>query len=92
MTEDGFGDLSGYEAVTSAFKAAGPAFAEPETQEMDVAGFHVAAVTESRPLPDGGTEALLAIEQRVVDPARRAKGETRVSVRFVHQIISPGAR
>jgi len=92
MTDGGFGDLSGYNAVIDEFKAAGPAFAEPESQEMDVAGFHVAAVTQGRLLPDGSTEALLMIEQRVSDPARRAKGEARVSVRFVHQIISPDAR
>lgn len=92
MTDDGFVDLSDYEAVTDRFKASRPAFSEPEPQEGDVAGFHIAAITESRPLPDGGTEALLAIEQRVTDTQRRANGETRVSVRFVHQIISPGAR
>jgi hypothetical protein len=92
MTDNGFGDLSGYEAVTDEFKATRPAFAEPESQEGDVGDFHVAATTESRPLVDGGTEALLAIEQRVTDAQRLANGETRVSVRFVHQIISPGAR
>lgn len=91
MTEDGFGDLRAYKSVADDFKAIGPAFGEPEPQQVDVAGFHVSAVTESRPLPDGSTEVLLMIEQRVADPARRENGETRVSVRFVHQIVSPDA-
>jgi hypothetical protein len=92
MTDNGFGDLAAYQSATSAYKAARPGFGEPEALQQDVAGFHVTAVNETRPLPDGGAEALLAIEQRVTDPARRANGETRVSVRFVHQIISPDAR
>jgi hypothetical protein len=50
------------------------------------------ALTEQRDFPDGGAETLMLVEQRVVDPARRANGETRVSVRFVHQIVSPNAR
>lgn len=92
MSEDGFGDLGSYWLVTDAFKATRPGFGRPEPFEADVAGFHVTAMTEQRDFRDGGAETLMHVEQRVADPARRAAGETRVSVRFVHQIVSPDAR
>jgi hypothetical protein len=92
MTDNGFGDLSSYHSVTDAFKASRPGFRAPEPYEADIAELRVTAMTEQRDFPDGGAETLMLIEQRVADAARRAKGETRVSVRFVHQIISPDAR
>jgi hypothetical protein len=83
-TDDGFGDLSGYKVIVDTYKASGPAFERPQKQEMDVGEFHVSGALEARGLPSGQTEALLLIEQR-------AAGDTRVNVRFVHQIVEPGA-
>lgn len=92
MSDSGFGDLRSYHSATDAFRGTRPGFGAPEPYEADIEGLHVTAITEQRDFPDGGAETLMLIEQRVADPARLAKGETRVSVRFVHQIVSPNTR
>ena len=91
-TAQGFGDLSAYRAVADAYKHGRPGFEAIEEQRTEMAGLDIRAWGEIRPMPDGGAETLYLFDQRVIDPARRAAGETAVSIRFVHQIMSPGAR
>ena len=57
--------------------------------ERDLGEIHVHGITQGRALPGGGGELLMLIDQHVIDPSRRAKGETGVDVRMVHQIRLP---
>lgn len=41
-------------------------------------------------MPDGSSEMLMVIDQQVIDPARRARGETGTMRRFVHQFHLAG--
>lgn len=92
MTSQGFGDLTAYRAVAEAYKATRPGFAPIEPMETDMDGLHIRATGEIRSLPDGHSETLYLFDQQVIDPARRAAGETTVNIRFVHQIVSPDSR
>lgn len=90
-TAGGFGDLGAYRAVVGAYKTTRPGFVPVADQNFDRDGIHIHAGGELRPLPDGSHETLYLFDQRVIDPERRARGETAVDIRFLHQIIAPGA-
>lgn len=89
MTENGLGEPSAYQAIVSRFKESRPGFAPAAPMDQVVGGLHIQATIEQRPLPGGSAEALMVFEQRIADPKRVAAGETRVSLRFVHQIATP---
>lgn len=90
-TPQGFGDLTAYRAVTDAFKQTRPGFAPAGPVDQDMGAIHIHALGEARTMPGGKTETLYLFDQHVTDPARRARGETAVNIRFVHQIIDAGA-
>ena len=77
---------SDYGDLASRYVVAHPGFVSRPVFEGDLGAFHLHALSQGRMLPDGGTEMLMMIDQRVTDPARRARGETGTVRRFVHQI------
>jgi hypothetical protein len=90
-TAAGFGDLTAYADVTEAFKATRPGFAAVDEQQADFDGYHIHMSGELRELADGGAETLYLFDQEYLDPARAAETEVPFNIRFVHQIVSPGA-
>ena len=91
FTTNGFTDLSAYRAVVDPYEASHPAFVPAKPYDVDRGEIHVHAIGEARPLPTGGAETFYIYDQHITDPARRANDDTAVNVRFVHQIIDPGA-
>jgi hypothetical protein len=87
----GFGIFE-YRAATDRFKATRPGFAPEREQVSEAEGVRIRGLGESRVLPDGKTETLFIFDQQVTDPARRARGQIGVDIRFVHQIIDRDAR
>lgn len=82
----GLPDLSAYRPVADRFEAGHGGFAPVRSFDMDRGDLHVHAVGEQRMLPGGSAEALFVFDQHVIDPAKRAAGQTAVNVRFVHQL------
>lgn len=82
-------ELRTYRAAADAFERVHPGFTPMKLYDADKGGVHIHAVGEQRELPGGGGESLFVFDQHVIDPARRAKGETAVNIRFVHQIRMP---
>lgn len=89
MTAAGLADIGGYRTISTAYKASHPGFTAPQPLNTTQGGYEIRGVTEMRPLPAGAADALMIVEQRIADPARRAAGENGVSVRFVHQMFAP---
>jgi len=89
MTPAGMTDDSAYRQVVEPYKATHAGFEPGDGMNTDMGELHVHAVTEVRTLPGGTSESLMVFDQHIKDPARRAKGETAVSLRFVHQIRLP---
>lgn len=89
MTTAGMDDDSAYRRVVEPYKASHAGFGPGSILNRDMAGLRVHGVSEARELPGGGGESLMVVDQQVIDPARRAKGETAISLRFVHQIRLP---
>lgn len=86
----GADDLGAYRAVVDPFVAQRPGFAAMPPREMDMGALHISAAGQQRVLPNGGAESLFVIDQHVTDPARRARGETGMMRRFVHQLNRGG--
>ena len=86
MTPAGMEDDSAYRQVVEPYKATHAGFAPGGGMDTDMGELHVHAVTEARTLPDGSSDSLMVFDQRIKDPARRAKNESAVSLRFVHQL------
>jgi len=86
----GFGIFE-YRTAADAFKATRQGFVPVQEEVTESRGIRIRAQGEHRQLPDGRTEALLIIDQQVSDPARRARGEVGVDIRFVHQIVDASA-
>ncbi|PZU08617.1 hypothetical protein [Sphingomonas sp.] len=84
-------DLGEYRALIENEKTARAGFTTIHEFDRDAGDIHIHAVGEQRILPEGGSEALLLFDQRVIDPARRARGETATNWRFVRQFAGPGA-
>jgi len=89
MTPQGLTTDVNYRAVVDRYKITHAGFGPGSVMERDIAGLHIHGVTEFRALPGGGGETLMVVDQHVIDPARRAKGETAISLRFVHQFRLP---
>ena len=78
--------MPAYRAVADRFEADHRGFSRMAPFEREADALHIHAVGEQRGLPGGGAESLFVFDQHVTDPARRAKGETTVNLRFVHQL------
>ena len=81
-------DLSPYRAVIAVFKETYPGFVAQPPMDVERNGIRIHAEYEARPLPGGGGEVLIAIDQRVVDASQLTPGTTATPLRFVHQIKS----
>lgn len=79
-------DLSGYRSVAAAFATDHKGFTAQKPVDADAGDIHIHAESDFRALPGGTGEHLMVIAQTVINPARRAKGETGTELRFVHQI------
>ena len=88
-TRGGFADMTVYRAIADGFEANHAGFAPMKPYDADISGVRSHAVGEARMLPGGGAEALYAFDNH--DAAAGARGAPDVEVRFVHQIVSPGA-
>lgn len=88
MTPMGFVDLSPYRAVVDRFEAGHGGFAAMKELNMALGDIKSHAVGDQRALPGGGGEALYVFDNHVNDPAARARGQTAIEMRFVHQIRS----
>lgn len=86
LAGDGPHDLAPYRAAVDAYKATRPGFAPEPAMDVERGGIHMHAESDRRVLSDGTNEALMVIEQKVVDPAQMAPGTTAAPLRFVHQI------
>lgn len=89
-TVEAAGDLAGYRTLAARFEADHPGFAPIAPYDRDQGDVHIHGTGESRSLAGGSSESLFVFDQHVTDPARRAKGETAVDLRFVHQIHTGG--
>lgn len=88
-TRGGFSDLAAYRSVADRFEAAHEGFSPMKPRDGDVGGIRSHATGEARLLPGGGAEAMYVFDNH--DAAAGARGEPDVGIRFVHQIVSPGA-
>ena len=87
------GDLGLYSLVASLYEAErGGGFAPMEETDQDYGDIHLHAIGQQKKSPDGEWESLYVIDQHVTDPKRRAAGETRIDVRFVHQFKAAGSK
>ena len=78
-------DVSAYRVAADRFEVAHAEFTSGLPLDRDLQDLHVHATVEQRKLPTG-LETLMVVDQHIIDPARRAKGETGTMLRFVHQI------
>ena len=79
-------DVSAYRSAADRYVRSNPRFAPEPAYDADVGDIHIHGTSEARQLPDGSTDTLMLIDQHITDPQRRARGETGVMRRFVHQI------
>lgn len=78
--------LAAYRTVADRFEADHPGFAPVSPYDADRGDLHVHAIGEQRLLPGGSQESLFVFDQHVIDPAKRAAGQTAINLRFVHQL------
>lgn len=83
------GNLAPYRAIADRYERSKGGFAPIRPMDGDQGDIHIHAVGERRVLPDKSTESLYIFDQHITNPARRAAGETGVSMRFVHQFALP---
>jgi hypothetical protein len=81
-------DLAPYDAVVETFVASHRGFVSQPAKDADRGGIHMHAQVQHRPLPAGGGELLMAIDQQVTDVDKLAAGTTATPLRFVHQITT----
>lgn len=89
LVGDGPHDLASLTAATAAYKRSRPGFVALPVFQGERGGIHIRAENEVRTLPDGGTDSLMVIDQRVIDAKQLGPGETAAPLRFVHQIKGP---
>lgn len=85
------GNLAPYRAIADRYERTRPGFRPVRPQEMDQGDIHIRAMGKRRMLPDRSMESLYIFDQHITNPARRAAGETGVSIRFVHQFAPLGS-
>ena len=83
---DAIPDLDAYRVVADRFEADHPSFSPITPYNADRGDLHVHAVGEQRRLAGGSEDSLFVFDQHVIDPAKRAAGQTAINLRFVHQI------
>lgn len=85
------GDLHAYRAVAEAYENGLGGFKPMRPFDADRDDIHIHAVGEQR-MQNGTAVSLFVFDQHIVDPKRRAAGETGVELRFVHQFapLPPG--
>ena len=71
--------------VTAEYRQKNPGFVAGAPYDTDQGVIHIHAETFSRVLSDGTRETLMMVDKHITDPAMRAKGNTGVTYRFVHQ-------
>jgi hypothetical protein len=79
------GDLKAYRGVSAKYEKATGGFHAIDAFSKEVDGIGIHALGERRSSSDGSVESLFVIDQHVLDPNRRAEGETGYVVRLVHQ-------
>jgi hypothetical protein len=82
------GSFESYKVIISKYKKTHSGFRPTAAFDEDLGDIHVHSIGEDRTLPDGSAESLFIFDQHINNPARRAAGETRVSLRFVHQLAA----
>ncbi|MBC2666511.1 hypothetical protein H7F51_13365 [Novosphingobium flavum] len=82
------GDLSAYQAIAERYMASND-YHPMEPLEGDRGDIHIRITGQRRDLPGDGAESLMMVVQNISNSARRAAGETGLSLRFVHQIAFP---
>jgi hypothetical protein len=91
-TAAGFADLAPYYAVASPYEQAAGGYSKIEPADMQIGAISSHATGEQKVAPDGSAESLFVFSNTPNDPKERAKGNTAVEVRFVHQFMSAGAQ
>jgi len=79
-------NVAPHRSVADAYEASNAGFSAQDPFDMDQGDIHIHALQDYRVLPDGSRESLMLIDQHIIDPARRARGETGIMRRFVRQI------
>jgi hypothetical protein len=90
-TPAGFADLAAYYAVATPYEQTVDGFTKVEPMDMQYGKIGSHAIGEQKVAPDGSAESLFVFSNTPNDPRERAKGNTAVEVRFVHQFMSAGA-
>ena len=75
-----------YHAAVEAYKTGHRGFVAQPAMDADRGGIRMHGETEMRPLPGGGGEVLIVIDQSISDPTKLAPGTTATPLRFVHQM------
>ena len=91
-TSAGLDNAEPWRAMVDAFAGQHGQMTPDTPYEQVRDGIKISARVDFRPLPGGGRESLMVFEQQVMDPQRRANGETGVDLRFVRQIYTPPQR
>jgi hypothetical protein len=89
-TPVGFADLGPYQALVDAFEANRAGFVKMKPTDMNVGDIASHVIGEQRLNRDGSAEALYVFFNAPIKSQDRTGGG--VEVRFVHQLVSPGAR
>jgi hypothetical protein len=90
-TPSGFSDLATYYAVAGPYEKAAGGYRKIKPMDMKIGDIASHATGEQKVASDGGAESLFVFFNTPDDPKDRARGFTAVEVRFVHQLMSPGA-
>lgn len=91
-TDTGLDGSEQWSSMVAAFAGQHGQMTTDAPYELVRDGIKINARVDFRPLPGGGRESLMAVEQQVMDPQRRANGETGIELRFVRQIYTPPQR
>ncbi|MBI0474524.1 hypothetical protein D9601_03995 [Sphingomonas sp. MA1305] len=79
-------DLTAYQRVAASYVARTGGFSAQPPIELDQGGIHIHGEIQTRALPNGDSDNLIVVDQRIADPSQLAAGTTATPLRFVHQI------
>ena len=80
-------DDGAYRAVADRYLAAHPGFVPQQVYDRDLPSVHLHALAEMRPLPEGGADSLMVVDQTPI--AAPAGTPTAIDRRYVHQFAPP---